>query len=400
VIDPKDVIRKYSVEELSETADEYYRVVTDPTPLMSKPFTFLHEAPEALQNLGLLLSGLHLGKTMTVLDFGGGTGWLSRFLTQLNCQVICCDVSEAALDIGRRLFAEHPLIGTVVFQPRFLRFDGHHLDLPDASVDRAVCFDAFHHVPNQAEVLRELGRVLTPGGIAGFSEPGRNHSRSPQSQYEMQNHRVLENDIVLPEIFKASQAAGFTDMVIKVVSDNMEMSLTDLEVLNSQGPEEHAARESLRSEIWNQTYNGMHNRSIFFLRKGALRRDSRHHVGLAHRLSVGQQQFTGRAGESVAMTFRVTNTGEAHWLHTNSEIFGIVRLASHLYDGNKRLLAIDHSRHDLPQAVAPGETIEVPIRVDLPGAGTFVLGFDLVAEGVTWFENVGSTPVYVTVDMS
>jgi hypothetical protein len=171
-------------------------------------------------------------------------------------------------------------------------------------------------------------------------------------------------------------------------------------VLNSQGPEEHSARESLRSEIWNQTYNGMHNRSIFFLRKGALRRDSRHHVGLAHRLSVGQQQFTGRAGESVAMTFRVTNTGEAHWLHTNSEIFGIVRLASHLYDGNKRLLAIDHSRHDLPQAVAPGETIEVPIRVDLPGAGTFVLGFDLVAEGVTWFENVGSTPVYVTVDMS
>jgi hypothetical protein len=86
MIDPKDVMRRYSVEELNETADAYFRRLSDPTPLMSKPFTFLHEAPEALQNLGLLLSGLHLGKTMTVLDFGAGTCWLSRFLAQLICR--------------------------------------------------------------------------------------------------------------------------------------------------------------------------------------------------------------------------------------------------------------------------------------------------------------------------
>ena len=88
MIDPKDVMRRYTVEELCETADQYYRSVSDPTPLMSKPFSFLHETPEALHNLGLLLSGLHLGKTMTVLEFGAGTCWLSRVLTQLNCQMI------------------------------------------------------------------------------------------------------------------------------------------------------------------------------------------------------------------------------------------------------------------------------------------------------------------------
>ena len=32
VITPADVIRRYSIEELSETADEYYRRVTDPSP--------------------------------------------------------------------------------------------------------------------------------------------------------------------------------------------------------------------------------------------------------------------------------------------------------------------------------------------------------------------------------
>ena len=66
MIDPKDVIRNLSVEELLETAEEYYRRVEYRTPLMTKPFTFLHEAPEMLQNLGQLLTGLQLGKTMKV----------------------------------------------------------------------------------------------------------------------------------------------------------------------------------------------------------------------------------------------------------------------------------------------------------------------------------------------
>ena len=152
---------------------------------MSKPFAFLHETPQMLENLGLLLGGLELGRTMSVLDFGAGTCWLSRILAQLNCQPICCDASRTALDIGRRLFAELPLIGTAVFAPEFLWFDGRRIDLPDRSVDRIVCFDAFHHVPNPDEVIAEFGRVLRPGGLVGFSEPGRRHSQTAQSQYEM-----------------------------------------------------------------------------------------------------------------------------------------------------------------------------------------------------------------------
>src|SRR5262245_61777165 len=191
MIDPKEVMSRSSVEELSATAEEYFRRISDPTPLMAKPFAFLHETPEMLQNLGLLLSGLHLGKTMRVLDFGAGTCWLSRFLCQLNCQVVCCDASPTALEIGKRLFKDLPLVGTAVFQPTFLLFDGHQLQLPDESVDRIVTFDAFHHVPNPREVLAEFGRVLRPGGIAGFSEPGRKHSETPQSQQEMRDHKVL-----------------------------------------------------------------------------------------------------------------------------------------------------------------------------------------------------------------
>jgi SAM-dependent methyltransferase len=391
VIDPKEVMRRYSVEELRETAEEYYRAVTDPTPLMSKPFTFLHEAPEALQNLGLLLSGLHLGKTMTVLDFGAGTCWLSRFLIQLNCQAICCDASPAALAIGKRLFEELPLIGTAVYKPRFLPFNGRTIDLADASVDRIVCFDAFHHVPNPAEVIREFARVLKPGGIAGFSEPGRGHSQTPQSQYEMRNYRVLENDIDVNEIFAFAQPAGFTRLSLKAICDR-EMSLDEHNVLFGAGDQ-----EPLKSDVWNETHNAMHNRAIFFLHKGPLRRDSRSHLGLAHGIELAQTAYEVAAGELLRVSLSVTNTGDAHWLNTNSEIFGIVRVGTHVYDSGGRLISVDFSRHDLPVPVEPGQTVHMTIAVRLPGKGAYRLTLDLVAEGVTWFENVGSTPVDVTV---
>ena len=282
LVRPGDVIERFTLEELSETADEYYRRIPDPSPLMAKPFASIHEAPEMLENLGRLLSGLRLGRTMTVLDFGAGTCWLSRIITELRCRAICVDTSATALAIGRRLFAEHPPLGGTLLEPQFLHFDGRRIALPDASVDRIICFDAFHHVPNQAEVLAELGRVLRPGGIAGFSEPGRNHSCQPQSQYEMRNHRVLENDIDLNGIFTLAQPAGFTALTVKLLNDS-EVSLDDYNgVFDSSPP------EALRARVWNDTHNTTFNRSIFFLHKGAPGLDSRGHEGLAHLLSTGQ----------------------------------------------------------------------------------------------------------------
>jgi SAM-dependent methyltransferase len=390
-IDPRDVIRRYTVEELAETSDEYFRRVDDPTPLMSKPFTFLHETPEMLQNLGLLLSGLHLGKTMTVLDFGAGTCWLSRYLVQLHCYPICCDVSPAALAIGRRLFEAYPIIGPAVSVPVFLPFDGHRLELEDESVDRVVCFDAFHHVPNPAEVIAEFGRVLRPGGIAGFSEPGRRHSQSAQSQYEMRNHRVLENDIDVTAIFAMGRQAGFTDLAVKVLIDR------------AVGPDEYREVQSGRptpatkDAVWRAASDTMVNRSIFFLHKGPVGLDSRGHEGLAHLIATEQTDCRVAPGEPATLAFRLTNTGRATWLHRNREIFGIVRLASHLYDSSNRIVEVDHSRHDLPSDVRPGETIAMSVTVPLPALGDCWLSFDLVAEGVTWFENIGSQPIVVRI---
>ena len=56
-------------------------------------------------------------------------------------------------------------------------------------------------------------------------------------------------------------------------------------------------------------------------------------------------------------------------------------------------MSIDYSRHGLTESVAPRGALTQTIEVNLPGPGRFELVFDLVAEGVSWFENLGSDPV-------
>ena len=392
LIRPEDVIAKYSLAELCATAEEYYRRVPDPLPHMAKPFGAVQEAPEMLENLGLLLSGLRLGASMTVLDFGAGTCWLSRCLAQLTCRMICVDTSRTALEIGQRLFAEHPPIGQHLQAPLFLHFDGRTLDLPDASVDRIVCFDAFHHIPNQAEVLAEMGRVLRPGGIAGFSEPGRDHSRHPQAQYEMRNHTVLENDVDLEGIFRLARAAAFTDIRVKLLTDS-EVDLDAYTSLFAAGP-----GEALQAQLLGDVRRTTFNRSIFFLHKGESFRDSRSAAGLRHSLRIAAVTQPAVRGQPVRVDLVLMNTGSATWLHTSSGIHGVVRLGAHLYERGGRLVDVDHSRHFLPRSVAPGEEIAMSVEIPLPDARPYTLTFDLVAEGVAWFENVGSSPVRLDTD--
>ena len=390
-IDPKDVIQRYSIEELNRNSDEYFQRLKHPELTLTKPFGNVVHAPAMLENLGALIGGLQLARAMTVLDFGAGTCWLSRLIAQLNCAVICCDPSAFALDLGRRFFEEHPPMGIEILPARFLLFDGHRIDLPDQSVDRIICFDAFHHVPNQAEVIREFGRVLRMGGMAGFSEPGRYHSHSPDAQTDMREFGVLENDINLNEIFALAEASGFTGLSVRVQND-LEISLEQYNALLDPAD----PNIELRTTAWGRMHDTMVNRSVFFLRKGETRLDSRSPVGLAHEMRVEQATVTGDAGWPITLTFTITNTGQAHWIDQAIEIYGVVRLACHLR-ANGRMIDAEYFRGGLPKAVAPGETIQMTVGVRAPDERPSEMVFDMVAEGVTWFEEKGSRPVIVTV---
>lgn len=58
------------------------------------------------------------------------------------------------------------------------RGDATRLDLPDASFDLVLCHQLLHHVVEQGVVLRELHRVLVPGGTLLVSESCRDFINS------------------------------------------------------------------------------------------------------------------------------------------------------------------------------------------------------------------------------
>ena len=393
MIDPKDVIKRLSVERLCQTAEDYYHRIVDPRQQMGKPFSSALEAPELLLNLGLLFSGLQLGKTMSVLDFGAGTCWLSRYLNQLGCVTISLDCSRTALELGRRLFREHPLISDPVAEPTFLAFDGQHIELDDNSVERIVCFDTFHHVPNPARVLDEMARVLKEGGIAGFAEPGRKHSQIPQSQFEMTHYQVLENDVDLDEIYPLARRAGFSEARC-LLSGRREVSVPEYLAMI-----DHSWSRRFGKEILNHVAELGNSKTIFFLYKGRPVPDSRNHVGLSHQLQAAQSEYQARSGEPLKISITVTNTGQARWLCRNLKSIGVVNLGAHLCDAAGALINLDFSRSSLPQDVAPGETFNQTIPLSFDRPGRYRVALDLVAEHVCWFESVGSQPLWITVEV-
>ncbi len=78
----------------------------------------------------------------------------------------------------------------------------------------------------------------------------------------------------------------------------------------------------------------------------------------------------------------------------------LVRLGAQLCTADGTVTHRDHARAWLPQTLGPGDSIDVPIDVTAPDApGRYVLKFDLVSEGIDWFESSGSatttTPLLV-----
>ena len=226
-IDARELMASFSVEEHIAFSNEYFRGREDHDYLYQKPFFCREESPRTVITLGHLLNGLNLKEGMNVLDFAAGTCWFGRILSQMKCNAYSCDVSEIALNIGRKLIADYPPIHAATGRHHIDFCNGRTLPYPDNFFDCVAVYDAFHHVPNQSEVLVEFARVLKPDGVLGMCEPGRNHSRSEGSQSEMREFSVIESDFVLEEVWDKAQRAGFRNISIMPVVIHSRLDMVE-----------------------------------------------------------------------------------------------------------------------------------------------------------------------------
>ncbi len=391
-IDPKSLIEELGVEGLNRYSDEYYKRLYDSNIQLGKPFSMFEQTPQLLVRLGLILESLRLKPGMKVLDFGAGTCWISKALWQMGCSVVATDVSEEALRLGRTLFEEYPIPNTPPCSWQTRLFDGFRIPCEDEEIDRIVCFDAFHHVPNPEAIAKEFHRVLRNGGKIGFNEPIGDHSTSTDSQREMRDYKVLENDLDMPTLKMWFCDAGFQPPTFKAAVNPDYFLEYDQwqrcaagEVLKTTGT---ALSEFARVS------------GIFFFQKGNPLNDSRQMDGLAHTLTVDAKRLDLTVGESKRACVSVRNTGENRWLCQNEAHIGVVHIASRLFDYDSMELVCDNTRFRIPHEMEPGDQFEGDIPLSAKRPGRYWLKLDLVSETVCWFESLGSKPALVEVNVS
>ncbi len=140
----------------------------------------------------------HLQPGMRVLDVGCGTGFLTEGILQTTPRVWGLDITWDQL---RRAAAKFPL--------DFVRGDAERLPYRDNSFDAALSAGSIEYWPDPVAALREMGRVVKPGGTVLVGGPTR--PRDPL-------YRLLANNMMLFYDEREARAmfreAGFVDVEV------------------------------------------------------------------------------------------------------------------------------------------------------------------------------------------
>ena len=99
----------------------------------------------------------YLRPEMTVADVGAGTGFMAAGLAPLVKKVYVLDGSPAMLDVARHNLASFDNL-------EFRQAESLALPLADGSVDAAFANMYLHHCPDPLAAIREMVRILKPGG--------------------------------------------------------------------------------------------------------------------------------------------------------------------------------------------------------------------------------------------
>jgi len=148
----------------NEDQIEFNRKVNDE---VSRKYEHLHgdifnsvEQQRLRKALATALEAIKTGSTpITALDYGCGSGNLTRHLIELGANTVSADISHGFLALIERNFSQTGL-------SKVLELNGKDLsNVPGDEFDFAAIYSVLHHVPDYLRIVEELCRVVKPGGI-------------------------------------------------------------------------------------------------------------------------------------------------------------------------------------------------------------------------------------------
>ena len=104
-----------------------------------------------------------------LLDLGCGAGENSVYFAQLGARCVAADYSPGMVDVALQLADRNHVSveGRVV--------NAMAMDIPDNTFDIVYASNLLHHIPDPMVTIREMHRILKPGGKACFWDPLRHN---------------------------------------------------------------------------------------------------------------------------------------------------------------------------------------------------------------------------------
>jgi O-methyltransferase StaMB len=157
----------------------YFDLITDEGRLFygdSFHFGYFRTGSETLEealdaHTDLVAEMASLSDDQHILDVGCGLGAPAvRIATHYGCAITALNISREQIRQGRQIVEQRCMSHRV----RLVRGDARALDFPDGSFDAIVCLEAAGDIcvseGDKEQLVRELYRVLRPGGRVGFSD--------------------------------------------------------------------------------------------------------------------------------------------------------------------------------------------------------------------------------------
>jgi SAM-dependent methyltransferase len=335
-----------------------------------------------------------------VLDFASGSGWCSEWLNRLGCHTVGLDVKAELLGLAKDRLALDQRV-----QPdraSFVLGDGQRLPFANAIFDGVICMNALHHMPDYEAALFEICRILKPGRRAVFSEPGSDHANAAESKMVVEQYGEVEKNIVLEEVYQIARQVGFDRMIVRplVYPEYVDLDYRALgayqRLRSAPAPTGLGLPPLLFPENIVEVVEKGH--PIFALIKPGepLRTSARPGLLRASLRLLDALPETIHPGQRLRARLTAHNEGDTIWLCQPSEWGGHVTLGAKLCLSDGRLLADTLDRTLLSQDVLPGDRLTLQADIKIPETlepGHYLLAFDLVAEQIAWFRQLGSAAI-------
>ncbi|MDO8626622.1 MAG: methyltransferase domain-containing protein [Candidatus Magasanikbacteria bacterium] len=112
-----------------------------------------------------------------VLDYGAGSGNLTSHLLALRARVTAADLSSKFLKLINSKFNYNSQAAAVLVNGADLR------NFASNSFDMVATYSVLHHVPDYLKIIREMMRVLKPGGVLYIDHEALEQIWHPPAEY-------------------------------------------------------------------------------------------------------------------------------------------------------------------------------------------------------------------------